>query len=407
MNMDLQRRINPDTLLWYGYAGMFFSVPLATSPTVICGVFVLVVWIFSGRFLKDIPRWARSDLGIPVLLLIVLPWIGLIYTPAPDDGFPIAVKTHYWFYAMALGPLLTARRRHGFLITMFLAGLSLNSVISILQFGGLIPFKHGVAAGLLGGSSAWITYSLLLCMGILISSFSFSKASSPGKKAAYGLLMVLYFVTIGFTGGRSGYIALIILSPFVVYNILGQRHIVKILVASLVLVSLLFASPVVRARFAKAQEDMVLYRQGNVNTSVGLRFYMWRIALDEIKGNVLLGKGTAGFAASWEQNKKDPSLPSMFHPHSSFLFMMVSYGIFGLISFCWLLFLMLGKGWKERRGSLGFAVFAFTVVFTIGSITDTQVLVFATAVALSLFAGMAEAIDGPTQPDENRGDRAS
>ncbi len=394
VNTDLRRRVNPDTLLWYGFAGMFFSVPLATSPTVICGVFVLLVWIISGRFLKDIPRWSKSDLGIPVLLLIVLPWLGLIYTPAPDDGFPIALKTHYWFYAMALGPLLTVRRRPDLLITTFLAGLSLNSVVSILQFGGLIPLKHGAAAGLMGGSSAWITFSLLLCTGILISSFSFSKASSTGRKAVYGLLMVLYFVTIAFTGGRSGYIALIILSPFVVYNILGQRHIVEILVASLVLVSLLFASPVVRARFAKAQEDMVLYTQGEINTSVGLRLHMWEIALKDIKGNVLLGKGTAGFAASWEQNKNDPSLPSMFHPHSSFLFMTVSYGIFGLISFCWLLFVMLRKGWKNRKESLGFSVFVFTVVFTIGSFTDTQVLVFATAVALPLFAGMAEAIRG-------------
>jgi hypothetical protein len=392
--MGLPGRINPDTLLWYGYAGMFFSVPLATSPTVICGVFVLVVWVFSGRFLKDIPRWAQSDMGIPVSMLIVLPWLGLIYTPVPDDGFPIALKTHYWFYAMALGPLLTARRRPDFLITMFLAGLSLNSVISILQRGGLLPLKNGVAAGLLGGSSAWITYSLLLSTGILISSFYFSKTPSARGKMAYGLLMVLYFVTIGFIGGRSGYIAFIILSPLVVYNIMGQRHIVKILIACIILVSLLFASPIVRERFAKARDDMVLYRQGNVNTSVGLRFYMWQIALDEIEGNVFLGKGTAGFAASWERNKKDPTLPSMFHPHSSFLFMMVSYGVFGLVAFCWLLFLMLRKGWKDRRGSLGFAVFAFTVVFTIGSVTDTQVLVFATAVALPLFAGAAEAIQG-------------
>ncbi|MCL5024796.1 MAG: O-antigen ligase family protein [Nitrospirae bacterium] len=391
--MGLLRRVDPDSLLWYGYAGMFFSVPLATSPTAVCGGFVLFVWVVSGRFLKDVPAWFHSDLKIPVLALMILPWLGLLYTPVPDDGFPIAVKTHYWFYAIAMGPLLSMRRRPDFLIRMFLAGLSLNSGIAILQFAGLLPLKNGVAVGLLGGSSAWIAFSLLLTTGMLVASFYFSKADSQKTRLLYGVVMLQYFFTLGFIGGRSGYVALAVLLPVIAYNMVGQRHIVKTLVVSILAASLFFAFPVVRSRFAQAVEDISQYRHGNVNTSLGLRFSMWEIAVNEIKGNVLLGKGTAGFAASWERNKKDPTLPAMFHPHSSFLFMMVSYGIAGLVAFCWLLLLMLRKGWKGRRGPLGFAVFAFTIVFAIGSLTDTQVLVFATAVALPLFAGLAEGID--------------
>lgn len=73
--------------------------------------------------------------------------------------------------------------------------------------------------------------------------------------------------------------------------------------------------------------------------------------------------------------------------------MTVSYGIFGLAAFCWLLFVMLKKGWAGRNSAQGFAVLAFTAVFIIGSLTDTQVLPFATATALPLFAGLSEAID--------------
>lgn len=372
---------------------MFFSVPLATSPTAIAGAFVLLLWVFSGKFLKDFSWWTRSDMKIPMIALMVLPWLGLLYTPVPDDGFPIALKTHYWLYAIALGPLLAARRRPDLPIRMFLAGLSLNSGIAIMQLLGVFPLKNGAATGLLGGSSAWITLSLFLATGILVASFYFPKARSTGEKAAYGLLMLQFFFTICFMGGRSGYVAFIVVSPLVVYNIMGQRHIIRILTASLIVVALLFASPVVRARFMKAGEDVVLYTRGDVNTSVGLRFRMWEVALSESRQNLLLGTGTAGFAAAWERDKKDPSLPAMFHPHSSFLFMLVSYGIAGLAAFCWLLFLMLRKGWKNRSGPVGFAVFAFTAVFGIGGLTDTQVIVFATATALPLFAGMAEAVD--------------
>jgi O-antigen ligase len=83
----------------------------------------------------------------------------------------------------------------------------------------------------------------------------------------------------------------------------------------------------------------------------------------------------------------------MFHPHNSFLYMMVSYGIPGLVAFCWLLFVMLKKGYKGRDSAPGFSVFVFTSVFIIGSLTDTQVLPFATAIALPLFTGMSEAIN--------------
>ena len=391
--MELLKKFNPDILLWSGYAGMFFFLPIATSPTVICGVFILVVWIISGRFLKDVSIWRHSNTFLPVAILIILPWVGLLYTSQPADGFRIATKTHYWFYAIALAPILTTREQPDLVIKMFLAGLSVNSALSIMQFAGIVPLKKGLATGLLGGSSAHITYSLLLTTGILIASFYFLRAQSKFKRFLCVILMLQYVATIGFTGGRSGYLALIILSPFAVYNIIGQRHIVKILIVSLIAVALLFSFPVVRSRFAKAIEDIELYKQGNVHTSIGLRFHMWGIAFSEIKKNPILGVGTAGFKRSWEVYKKDPSLPFMFHPHNSFLYMMVSYGIPGLVAFCWLLFVMLKKGFKGRASAPGFSVFVFTSVFIIGSLTDTQVLPFATAIALPLFTGMSEAIN--------------
>ncbi|MBI5641729.1 MAG: O-antigen ligase family protein [Nitrospirae bacterium] len=391
--MDLLRKINPDSLIMAGCAGLFFSVPVATSPAVVCGVFVLAVWIVSGRFLRDVISWRSSGLILPVAALILLPWTGLIYSQAPEHGFPVALKTHYWLYALAIGPSLRMQKTPDLIIRMFLAGLSVNSCLSIVQFSGLIPLKKGLATGLLGGSSAHISYSLLLSAGILVASFYFLRSGTVRGRLLSGLLMLQYFITIGFIGGRSGYIALIILSPLVVRNITGRRHILKILLVSAIGISFLFASPVVRSRFMKAGEDIAQYKQGNVNTSLGLRFHMWGIALTEIRKNPLLGIGTGGFRRSWEMYKKEPSLPFFDHPHNSFLYMAVSFGIIGLIAFCRLLAVMLERGWKGRDSALGFSVLAFTSVFIIGSLTDTQVLPFATAISLPLFAGVSEAID--------------
>ena len=274
---------------------------------------------------------------------------------------------------------------------MFLAGLSLNSMIAILQYVGVLHDK-GFATGLVGGASPWISFSLLLTTGILIASHYAAKAQTGRDRMLYLSAILLYFVTIGCVGGRSGYLALVILFPLLVYNVLGQKHVAKVVIASIAGIALLCAFPVVRSRISRATEDIQMYRQGKIDTSLGLRFHMWGIALKEIESNPIIGMGTAGFREAWAKYKGDPSLPYYDHPHNSFIYMMVSFGIPGLLSFCWLLFVMLKKGWKGRKSPMGFAVFVFTVVFIIGSMTDTELYPYAMATALPLFAGMSEAV---------------
>lgn len=403
VSMDLLRRINPHILLWYGFAGMFFSLPVGTSPLAMCGIFVLVMWVASGTFPDDIRTWARSDIKIPILILILLPWIGMIYTPVPREGLSVALKTHYWLFSIALMPVLQSRIRAAdqgaggdpdLIIKAFLAGLVLNSAVATVQFLGFIPMKRGIPVGLMGGDSAHIPFSLLLTTGIVVSSFYYFRARSGKERFIYALLMIQFFVTIHFVGARSGYLALIVLSPLIAYNVLGRKHLFGIATGSMVLVILLFSFPVVQSRVSKVKDDLMRYKQGDVNTSVGLRLHMWEIALREIGKSPLIGTGTAGFLEAWEHNKKDPSLPFFIHgnPHNSFLYMTVSFGIPGLVAFCWLLFIMARNGWSERGSPPGFALFAFTVVFITGSIVDTPLLSVAAAQALSLFAGIAGAV---------------
>jgi O-antigen ligase len=388
--MAFLRKINVDSLLWTGFCGMFFFLPVMTPPTAYCAILVASVWFFSGRFLRDIASFWKTKIALPVTAFVLLPWLGLLYAPHLSEGFPIAWKTRYWIFAVAIIPALSIRKRPDLLLKMFLAGLSLSSTIAILQYAGILH-KEVLATGLVGGASPWISFSLLLTTGILIASFYAAKARLSKDRGLCLAAILQYFITIGCVGGRSGYLALIILFPLLVYNLLGQKHIAKILVASGVGIALLFAFPVVRSRVSRAAEDIQMYRQGKISTSLGLRFYMWKIALEEIERNPIIGMGTGGFRETWATHKGDPSLPFYDHPHNSFIYMMVSFGIPGLLSFCWLLFVMLKRGWESRQSPLGFSVFVFTLVFIVGSMTDTQLLPFATATALPLFAGMSEA----------------
>jgi O-antigen ligase len=390
--MGFLKKINTDSLLWAGFCGMFFFLPVMTPPTAYCAVLIATVWFLSGRFLRDIPSFWNMEVALPMTVFVLLPWIGLLYAPQPAEGFGVAWKTRYWILPVAIIPVLSFRDRPDLLLKMFLSGLSLNSTIAILQYAGALHMED-FATGLLGGASPWISFSLLLTTGILIASFYAAKARAGKERVLYLTAILQYFITIGCVGGRSGYLALIILFPLMVYNIVGQKHMVRILLVSVVGISLLFAFPVVRDRISRAAEDIEMYKQGKIDTSLGLRFRMWGIALEEIESHPVIGMGTAGFRKAWEKHKGDPSLPFYDHPHNSFIYMMVSFGIPGLFSFCWLLFVMLKKGWRGRHSPIGFAVFVFTVVFIIGSMTDTELYPFAMSTALPLFVGLSEGAD--------------
>lgn len=393
-----------ESLLLIGYAGTFFFLPVAVSPLVLCEIFIIAVWILSGRFINDIKIFLKSEIRTPVILLVLLPWIGLMYTPVLKEGLNVALKTHNWLFTIALTPLLQSNDKavnHGnkkyrdIIIRTFLAGLMFNSTIAILQFLGIVPLKRGMPVGLLGSSSAHIPFGLLLVIGIVISSFYLFKTKRWKNKLIFAFIMIQFFITLSFTESRAGYLALIVLSPFIVYNLTGQKHPLMILTGSIIIISLLFVSPIVQLRVEKIKDDIQQYKNGNVNTSIGQRLLMWKIAIEEIKENPVLGLGTAGFLKAWEQKKKDPALPYFIHgnPHNSFLYMMVNFGILGLYSFCWLLYIMFKTGWKRRMSPLGFSLFTFTAVFIIGSLVDTPLLSLPLAKAFSLFAAIAGAKD--------------
>lgn len=374
-----------------GYAGMFLSSTIANSPVEICGAFVLTVWILSGRFLPDTRLWLKSAPALPVIGMILLPWIGLLYAPSPADGLSTASRGYYWLYSIPLISGLKSQKFPTLCIHLFLAGLFLNSIASFLQIARLLPLRYGTPSGFLGVSSPWITYTLLLTAGMFVASFYFKQSDSTKGRLVYAFLMLQYFITIGFVGGRSGYVAFILLSPLLVYNLTGRKHLLRIIILSSIVVSALFTFPVVQGRFAQVRKDLVLYSQGNVNTSVGLRLHMWDITFDQIKAHPISGIGTNGFKRIWENNKEDRSLPFFDHPHNSFLYMLVSFGIPGLVVFCWLLFEMLKTGWRSFDSPVGFSLFVFTLIFIIGGLTDTQLLVFPTAILFILFSGFAAA----------------
>lgn len=376
--------LTADRLLFWGFCGLFFFLPVATSPAVLIGALTLAIWIFSGKVVKDRRKWLDPKWFYPMLLFVLLPWVGLIYTDDLSTGLKLAYKTHYWLFALAvcsLSPEYDAKT----LVNSFLAGLSLTAFVSVLQYAGLFPLmKHSPTFFM-----NHINISLFLVFGILILSFYFRAAVTVRQKASLLGLIALFFISLSVSTARIGYLSFILLSPWIFYTIFGKKYLVWAVVCAVVVTGVLLSLPTVQKRIMAASDDLKVYQEGEKGTSVGVRLNMWDGAMEILKERPVIGAGTGGFKSAIAELRGQVKPKHPVQPHNGFVYMAVSFGIAGLASIIWLLIVYMKEGWQARDGIIGYSVLSFGLVFIIGNMTDSQILTFSTAVMFSLLTGLS------------------
>jgi O-antigen ligase len=372
-----------DHLLFGGICLLFLMLPIATGPAVGAGLFVLAVWILSGRFLADLRRWSGELWFWLVVGLVALPWAGLLWSLDPIGGLGFARKSYYWLLAFAVASLATSRKDPALPVKCYILGLSVHVVVILLQGAGIVPLKYATP-GLIG----YVTFSVLLGFGIVLLSFCF-RISRGKEKIGIALLLAGHVAALAVIPGRAGYMVFIVLSPWILYNLLGRKRLWIVAVASAVVVGIFFSSSTVRERMALGVHEVLTYSDRNWNTAVGLRLHMWEGAIRITRDNPVIGVGTGGYAAAMTEFSYDPEMPVFEQPHNSFLHMTVSYGVFGLLLLLGLLAHLAVRGWKSRDRIDGFAVLVFSAVMVIAGFFDSYILSVSTGHLLALFAGLA------------------
>lgn len=392
-NNDLAER-----LIFLGFCGLFFFIPISTSAGVIVGGLTLALWFISGKFIKDSSRYLKQKWIIPVGVLILLPWVGLLWTEDVSTGLGFAEKSYYWLYAFAvIGISITAYRMNA-LMKAYVAGVSFTSGLFLLQLAGVVPMRPPYSVGLLN-RWAHISFSLLCTFGILVLSFYFKKAEKKKDKILCLLLMLLNFLALSMLSTDSGHLAFILLSPVIAYNLLNRRHLIKIIGLSVLISGALFLSPVTQGRLDDAISGTMEYGKSEHLTPVGGRYYMWTGAIKIYLENPVFGIGTGGYQSEMRRYREQKILPDKnasedpIQPHNSFLYMAVSFGIPGVVALVWLFVVLLKSGWRNRESLSGFSLLAFTLVLIIGSLTDTQILQVHTGVLFSVFTGLRGVLD--------------
>lgn len=378
----------------------FMVLPVGTALFTSASLLSLAIWLFSGVGVGDRKNWQDQLWVVPLAALVLLPWIGMLWSGASTvQSLDLAKRSHYWLFALVAFTSLKSPDWLRRSMISFIAGTTVISLIVMLYLAGIIPETTYLQKFQF---YYYITFSLFQVIAILLLAY-FYRCSDWPRNLLIGGLMLFLAVSITCLKGRSAYLALLMLSPWMFTVMFRRCNMLLPLGAVVLTVGLMASSGTVRTRLALIPKEIALFKSGTSLTyqlpdgtvtpsSIGLRIRMWKNAVNIFMDHPLIGAGTAGY--KHETDKRDPSL-TLTHPHNSYLYVAASYGIMGIALYGWVLYITLKRGWSSRQSLSGHSILAFVLVVLIGSLTDTQIITAATGVALGFVIGIPTTVDSP------------
>jgi O-antigen ligase len=393
MVSNMSRRAHQDTALAAVLALAFAGMPLGTSLPIIFGLLAVFIWLISGDAPHTVKAFFQKPWGYPVLPLILLPWIGLLYTPDPTGlGLEYASKTYYWIFGL-VAAAVAAKKNPQYLLYAFLAGLFVNALIGFAQVLEWLPSRGGFNSGLGRGYS---TLSAYLVLGFLAAAYRFNKAGATADKTLWVTLMGVYFLHLVIMQGRTGYITFVLLSPMAFVYLFPRRKPLYVAGVCLLISGAMWLSPTVQMRVHQSIDQLRYHMTGDAEKTWGReytvhqdRFYMWRGAAALFLENPLWGVGTGGYQTLLHA-RNNPADPLIAHPHNDLLYMAVSYGLVGIAAFFGIFVQMIRYAWRNRATTIGHFVLSGTLVILVSGLFNAQILDAGMAFLLAVLAGLQQ-----------------
>ncbi len=358
-----------------------------TAPAMIALSLALAVWILSGNIFRDIVL-IKKNWFLPVIAIVLLHWIGLLYSLDTDLGIDYALKTKYWIVCLVTAGMVFNEKRLDILLKLFWAGLLAGAFLAMLQFAGVIePFRKGFP----GFGVVHTLVCMYLIIGILMASLYFKKAASLKARLVFLAMILAFIFHLAVLKGRAGYLVFALVSPFVANNLASGFSVKFRIVAAVLLGTALLLSPVVRKvitdSYAKVSSQRDKLFAGRFDSEVP-RFYITHEAVKVFLSHPLKGIGTGSLPVPTKAHGH-----RVDHPHNNFLYMGTSFGIIGIAVCGWLFAQMFYLSWKARKTSVGYFILSTCSVLFLGGMFDTAILNNGTLIFLTMTYGLINCLD--------------
>lgn len=192
-----------------------------------------------------------------------------------------------------------------------------------------IVVRNHATQGIVFSVAAFCIATILISMPTLFTQ---------RQKYSYTFVMIALLLNVLYlTPGRSGYLALIVLTLVTItsYAILHKRIIIPILVFAMLPLTLL-SSPTVKERITQGINEMQQYNTADSATSMGIRILLWKNTIELIQERPVFGYGSGAFQKAYTPkvaNEAEWTHNIVHDPHNQYLKIITEQGLIGLGAF--------------------------------------------------------------------------
>jgi O-antigen ligase len=378
-----------------------FSMSISTAADNILLGLLLLCWLASGNWRTKYETIRANPVALAALLLLAMVVAGFAWGQGPvADGWLYLKK----YSDLLLVPILVTvfdrpddRRRA---LLALSAGIVLTLTLSFALALGAKPSWQFITAEP-GNPTVFkrhITQSLFVAVGALLFLRHAHAASSVPARWLWVAASVLAAVNVLFlVQGRTGYLALAGLTLLVLVERLRWKGVV----AGMGVVAVSFASAYALSssfhnRVAQAVSEVAAWRaEVAADSPIGVRLEFYRNTAQIIREHPLLGVGTRGFVAAYDERIQGTAMVRTRNPHNLYLLVTAQFGVIGLAA---LLFL-LAQQWRHagRLTHPGHPLLArgLVLAFVLAGLFNSLIIDHAEGLLFTwlsglLFAGLAD-----------------
>lgn len=339
-------------LLYFCAFLLGMAIPISTAlQNISIGLVVCLVFLLSPlrQRLRRVVCMPISQVGIFVFCLLLL---GCAWSSVPIMDRVNTLLKMRW---LVLFPFLLAFFANAKISLFTLLGFVSGVVVSILLSIGLAATGTQWLMSMVGDWTVFRTHAYhnyfiaLLVYGVLVW-LTVKKPAPWIKWAAIATILLSLFDAFVLVQGRSGNVVMLALIGLWGIQRFHWKRIMMLAVVAILCIpfvpTVIKHIPALHHSIERGSDDLAAYRQGQTETSLGLRLEFYKNSLNIIAMKPWLGQGTGAFTDAYRQSTGfSTGVRASSNPHNDYLKFTVELGLLGL---CAIVALILVGWWQAQ-----------------------------------------------------------
>jgi len=379
---EMLSKVNFDKIYLVLVSVLAFAAPLSWKATRTTAILIILTRILQPNLVDFIKQVRQSKFLTALVLFSSYQLTTLLWTETPYEVEHVYTRGYLLWFAIPIVALSLQVERIRTVITIFLFSMIVSQVAAYGMYFDLWTINGRGSEN----PSPFIyhtDYSMFLAVAtIILLNRLYSQIYSIPQKIILGVFFVTTVGNLFISLGRIGQLSFAV--AIMVAGILHYRFRLKTLFVSVFFIATIFvaayqASPVFQHRVAMGVSDIENIRQGDLNTSWGIRVAYILLGTEIIKENPIIGVGIGDVLSSareyverekfdFLQDEVKAFIKNGFHFHNEYLMVAIQSGIVGLIlffaMFYWYFFLPI-KDVEIKQLSL-----LFGIILLVGFVAD-------------------------------------